>query len=285
MRNCYTYMLMVVLLLAYCSPKHKATSSPSGYDLEKREKFLMPESLQEISGICFENGNPDTIYSLQDEEGKVFRMAWGVKKQVHTKFSRSGDYEDLTILRGKLFVLKSRGDLYAFPVADAAYKELDSVQEWKDILPKAEYESMYGDEQSGNLYVLCKHCPDDADNDILTGYMMHVDDSAMQPQPFVVDVKSLRGKKGKVKKGFKPSALAKNPITNEWFILSAVNQLLVVADSNWKILNNYYLNSNYFNQPEGLAFDRDGNMYISNEGDDITTGNILKFARKEIPKR
>ena len=77
---------------------------------------------------------------------------------------------------------------------------------------------------------------------------------------------------------------AKNPVTGEWFIVSAVNQLLVVADSNWTILNSYHLSGNDFNQPEGLAFDRDGNMYISNEGDDVTSGNILKFPRKEVSK-
>ena len=282
MRKQFPYLPLV--LLAFCSPKEKAASSPNGYDLNQKIKFLMPESLQEVSGICFKNGNPDTVYAIQDEEGKVFRMALGIKKQLNAKFSRSGDYEDVTFLGNKIFVMQSRGNFFAFPAEDVIYKEVDGVQEWKELLPKAEYESMYGDEQSGNLYVLCKNCPQDEDKDLLTGYIIHVKDSGMRVESFTVDVTSLRGKKGKVKKGFRPSALAKNPITNEWFIVSAVNQLLVVADSSWKILSSYHLSANHFNQPEGLAFDRDGNMYISNEGDDVTSGNILKFARKEIPK-
>jgi secreted PhoX family phosphatase len=62
-------------------------------------------------------------------------------------------------------------------------------------------------------------------------------------------------------------------------MISAVNKLLVVADSNWKITQACQLNGNVFNQPEGIAFDRQGNLYISNEGDDISEGNILKFVR------
>ena len=83
-----------------------------------------------------------------------------------------------------------------------------------------------------------------------------------------------------MKNGFRPSALAKNPLTKEWYIISAVNKLLVVTDENFKMKDSYALGGNLFNQPEGIAFDKEGNLYISNEGDDITQGNILKFIRQ-----
>jgi uncharacterized protein YjiK len=82
---------------------------------------------------------------------------------------------------------------------------------------------------------------------------------------------------GKVKRGFRPSAIARNPLNNEWYILSSVNKLLIVADKEWKVLAVHELNGNKFNQPEGIAFDLHGNLYISNEGDDLAEGNILKF--------
>jgi uncharacterized protein YjiK len=58
-----------------------------------------------------------------------------------------------------------------------------------------------------------------------------------------------------------------------------VNKLLVVTDRNWKAKEVCQLDGNTFNQPEGIAFDKDGNLFISNEGDDLSQGNILKFKR------
>lgn len=281
------YQRMIILVailsiaagLAGCASEEGAAKTPKEYNLEKPEKFSMPESLLEISGISFNKGNSDTIYTIQDEEGRLFRLAWGNKKQLNAKFGKSGDYEDVSILRDKVVILKSNGSLYSFPFSDAIYEEIDSVQEWPRLLPEGEYEGMFGEESSGRLYILCKNCKVD-NNDNVTGYIYQLSDNDLTPAgQFNVDVESIKPFSGKVKKGFRPSAFAKNPVTNEWFMVSAINKLLVVADENWKIKNAYPLNGNTFNQPEGIAFDKAGNMYISNEGDDLSAGNILKFAR------
>lgn len=269
----------LILAIAGCDSEEGKIKSPGEYNLEKPEKFTMPESLLEISGISFNKGISDTIYAIQDEEGKLFRLSLGNKKQYHGKFGKSGDYEDLSIVRDKVIILKSNGSLFSFPFTDAIYDEIDSVKEYSKILPEGEYEGMFGDEISGKLYILCKNCKVD-DNDNVTGYIYGADgDELVLKGQFNIDVDPIKPFSGKVKKGLRPSALAKNPLTHEWFIVSAVNQLLVITDENWKVKAAYPLSGNTFNQPEGIAFDSAGNMYISNEGDDISAGNILKFAR------
>jgi DNA-binding beta-propeller fold protein YncE len=241
----------------------------------------MPESLLEISGIAFYKGESDTVYGIQDEQGRLFRLAWGEKKQNNAKFGKQGDYEDVTIINGQVVILKSNGTLFSFPFADAIYEEVDSVKEWKHLLPQGEYEGMYGDDATGNLYVICKNCPEDNSKDMVSGYIIHLSDSVYQAGTFQVNVDQIKSFTGKVKRGFRPSGLAKNPVTSEWFMVSAVNKLLVVTDSNWKIKEACFLNGNIFNQPEGIAFDAEGNLYISNEGDDLSQGNILKFVRSK----
>ena len=55
--------------------------------------------------------------------------------------------------------------------------------------------------------------------------------------------------------------------------------MIVVTDRQWKVKAVHHLNSNMFIQPEGIAFDNAGNLYISNEGDDLFSGNVLKFRK------
>ena len=241
----------------------------------------MPETLLEVSGITFNPANDDTIYAIQDEQGRVFRLAWDVKRQYNAKFGKQSDYEDVTIVNQKIIVLKSNGTFFHFPLADAIYDEVDNVQEVKGLLPEGEFEGMYGDAATGKLYVICKNCKEDDKKTQVSGYIFQAGDSIYPQGNFKIDVEEIKNITGKVKRGFRPSGLAKNPVTGEWFIISAVNKLLVVADENWKIKETCFLNSNIFNQPEGITFDKKGNLYISNEGDDLSQGNILKFIRSK----
>ena len=283
--NCIVNKIVIAILLFIaninCTGSPEEEKTIKAYDLERPDKFLMPESLLEISGITFYKGNSDTVYAIQDEQGRLFKIPWGVKKQTNAKFGKQSDYEDVTIVNERVLILKSSGSLFSFPFADAIYAEIDSVKEWKQVLPKGEYEGMYGDEATGNVYVICKNCPEDNSKNLVSGYIIQVGDSVYQSGTFQVDVNKIKTFTGKVKRGFRPSALSKNPLTSEWFILSAVNKLLVVTDSSWNIKEASFLNGNIFNQPEGIAFDKEGNLYISNEGDDLTQGNILRFVRSD----
>ncbi len=240
----------------------------------------MPESLLEISGIAFYHDRPDTIYSIQDEDGDLYRQAWGIKKQKHAVFGKRGDYEDVAILNETVMVLRSDGTLIVFPFAEASKEEVSDLKEWKDILPKGEYESIYADQQTNQVYLLCKNCKDDKKEESMSGTIFTWNPAKKELIPsgqFSMDLTKLIENEEILKTGLKASALTRDPHSGEWYILSSVNKLLVVATPDWKVKSVHRLNSSIFNQPEGLAFDKDLNLYISNEGDEISPGNILKF--------
>lgn len=271
-------VLAAAMTVAACKPKRKF-EGPPGYNVNAPKKFVMPPSLQEISGIAFYQGNSDTVYAQEDENGKLYFLKPGDKRSSNFKFARHGDYEDVAICNNTVIMLRSNGILFTFPFADIRLvEEKDNVTEWKGILPKGEYEGMYADEASRSLYIICKDCAGEKSSKTAKGYILQLanDGKISQQGTFAVDVKEIENVLGVKKINFKPSALALNPITKEWYIISSIGKLLVVADSNWKVKAVYNLNPALYYQPEGIAFDRTGNLYISNEGGDLHSGNILK---------
>jgi hypothetical protein len=272
--------------LSCVEKKNEKAPSPPGYDINKPTKYGMPDLLQEISGFAFNKGDVSTIYAQQDEDGLLFKIPIGTKDDTKTKFAEKGDYEDVAICNDWAIVLKSNGTLFSFPLAEMSKEETTNVKENKDLVPKGEYEGMYADEATKKVYLLCKTCKQDKNTKNASGYILDFQtDGTFKPAgTFVVDVSDLDKLTGKKKSTFHPSALAQNPLTKEWYIVSSVNKALVVADEKWKVKAAYHLSANIYNQPEGIAFDKLANLYISNEGSETQVGNILRFDYKKPNK-
>lgn len=260
------FFIGLILFFAGCR-EPRPVVSPPGYDLANPKKVTVGEVLHEISGIVFLNGNPDTVYAIEDEAGKLFHFHLGDGKYPYWKFGKHGDYEDVAILNSRDFiVLRSDGSLFvAAPGAEEA-------RAYEHILPKGEYEGLYADGDS--LIALCKSCPEDDQQDEVSAYVVRGDgrNELAVAKHFVVGVGE-----HKKKDKFRPSALARHPLTHEWYVLSSVNKELLVLDGQWKLKASYALDPILFKQPEGLAFDKEGNMYVSNEGHG-GNANVLVFS-------
>lgn len=249
---------------------------PASYDLGRPQRFDMPDKLLEISGIAFNNGNPDMVYAEQDEAGKVYYFKPGDRDIKHTEFAKPGDFEDIAIAGSNVVMLRSDGKLYTFPLSEVGKPTASGVIETKNSIPPGEYEGMFF--ENGKLYILTKHLASGKQTKVCKGYILSNNAGQWQSNgEFAIDVKQIEQQSGGEKMDFRPSALARHPKTKDWYVLSSINKMLVVTDSNWQVKSVYSLNNGLFLQPEGIAFDRDNNLYISNEGDKVTPGNILKF--------
>jgi uncharacterized protein YjiK len=278
-----TILIAGATFLSISCVEQKQNSNLPGYNLNAPVKYNMPQNLLEISGIAFSRGDAKQVFAIQDEDGYLFSFNLKDKAPKLTKFAGKGDYEDVAICNGQIIILRSDGQLYTFPLNQTNKTEAENVLKQKELLPKGEYEGLYADEKTSQVFILSKNSKTDQENK-QTGIFVF----KFSPQGELTaqsyanlshpEIEQLIGEK-KIK--FHPSALAKNSATNDWFILSSVNKLLVVADASWKIKAAYHLNPNLFNQPEGIAFDREHNLYISNEGGDLSAGNILFFKYKQ----
>ena len=272
-------MFITFLAISCVSQDNKVAANPPGYNLGSPQKYSMPDILQEISGIAFNKGDNSFVYAQQDEDGKLFKLPLGTKDETKTKFAGKGDYEDVSIINDWAILLKSNGDLFSFPLSETKNTETTNVKESVGLVPKGEYEGMYADEASGQVYLLCKNCKEDKGSKLTSGAILTFQkDGSLTPKgSFKIDASKMDNLSGKKKGTFHPSALAIHPLTKEWYVISSVNKALVILDAKWQVKNVYHLNSNTFNQPEGIAFDKNGNLYISNEGSETQVGNILRF--------
>jgi hypothetical protein len=193
-------------------------------------------------------------------------------------FTGNGDFEDVTKYKQWIFALRSNGSIYSFP--DSTSQQAKG-KKLVDKLPKGNYESLYADELENKLYVLCKKCKaDKSDDNAISGYTMDlVNDNALNKEPFQIRLNSIpQGKPDAIKNSFSPSAMTLNKSTNEWYIISSVSMAILIVDKDLKAKAFYPLDPHLFNQPEGITFDHANNLYISNEGDELQNGNVLKFA-------
>jgi len=221
------------------------------------------------------------MYAIEDETGKLYYFHLGDGKFPFRRFGDHGDYEDVTILDSKEFVvLRSDGSLFVFPTSLVRGEGSAEVRSYEHILPAGEYEGLFGDD-SGRLIAMCKNCPiDDQQKEVSVYVLQYGPDHALAISGHVrVEVPADRLTSIHRKIKFHPSCVARHPLTREWYIISSVNKVLIVLDERWKVKGMYALDPELFKQPEGLAFDSRGNMYISNEGGK-GDANVLLFPYK-----
>lgn len=266
--------------LSACGQSITNYESPKGYDLNNGERLILPDVLHELSGIAFPEGNDDFIFAHEDELGKVYFFPPDDVTLQEIKFGGDGDYEGIAISNGYVVVLESKGTIHTFPYTDVRKKRTNALKIAENLIPNGNYESLAAVSADSLLYVLCKKCVMDEKSDSTTGYILGLSKKGdvTHKGGFKIDelqIDSLGSLKGK---RFRPSAMTLNRRTKEWYILSSVNKLLVTADEKWKITGAYPLDPSLFNQPEAIAFDHKGNLYIGNEGGDkMGNATLLKF--------
>jgi uncharacterized protein YjiK len=268
----FTASLIALCCFASCGPR--ATSivgTTEGYDLEHPQIIDLPTALDEISGLYF-YAKDTSLFAITDEDGFLYKIFPHHPETIlRWRFAGLGDYEDLEMVGGIFYILRSDGSIFAADITDPA-----NVRSTVYPTPEKgnEFESLYFDSSRNMLMLVCKDCNGDGKKHLSTfGFSLQT--KSFVKDPFRVGAEQIAGIIGQRSIKFKPSGATINHFSNKLMLVSAVNSLLVVTSLNGEVLQAYPLPTRLYKQPEGIALGTDRTLYISNEYHNEGAANIL----------
>lgn len=290
------FVLLSAMLLTCSSELSYHPDFP--YDINKPDAvFEMPESLKEISGLSL-CPDGEHLVAHNDEEGIIFVLSkkdGKVEKEVN--FWDEGDYEGIEVVGDDAFVIKSNGNIYQ--VRDFLKDDHPQTVKHSSFLNKEnDVEGLGFDASRNALLVGCKgKGADEAGSQLKKAiYAFSLDSMKMESKPvFVLELKDIQhlldhypaGKANKKiceafapgtnEMRFNPSAIAIHPLSKDIYLTSSTGKMLIVMNSEGKLLFIEKFDKSVHPQPEGICFDKDGTLYIANEGKD-GNGRIYRFA-------
>lgn len=256
-----------------------AKKSGSGYNLTKPLILRLSDELEEISGNTF-YAKDTSVFAISDGNGYLYKIHLTTKNPLieKWKFSKTHDFEDVILHDSTFYVLQSNGNIFTINF----YHDGDSLVVLKskfDDSKKNEFESLYYDDELQQLVMICKDCKDDKRGTV-TAWGYDPKSETYTSSIFQINVKDIENITGEKKMKFKPSAATINPETNDVWVLSSINRMIVVIDRKGGVKNVYPIDKNIMIQPEGICFTPWGDLIISSEaGDKYGKGSLFIFKK------
>ena len=241
---------------------------------------LVSEDLREISGLS-PTEEAGVFLAIADERGEIFFIDGSGGGAIYSRilFRDKGDFEGVEKVDKKIYALKSDGDIF-------------EISKWKNSPPyvqvfdtplrkQDDVEGLGYDPARKSLLLACKGDPE---RDTLRGiFAFSIEKNEMTPQPlYTIDPLEVNrlvpyDSDDKNDRFFSPSGIAVHPKTQDVYVIStALKRLLVLNHETGKIRCAIRLDKKVVPQPEGIAFDAEGNLYLSSEGKK-GEGLLLRF--------
>ncbi|UMB60436.1 SdiA-regulated domain-containing protein [Lutibacter sp. A80] len=263
---------IILNIFITCQKDSKATFDECEiYQLNKPAViWKMPKVLNEISGI--ELLKNQKIVTHNDEDGNLFLYNLDSKNIEKTiPFAKDGDYEDIAVKGNTAYILRSNGSIFEIQ----NYLNAPNTIKHKTFLKhKDNTEGLFYDNIKNRLLIACKENSEGKNKRFVYEFLLNK--NTLNPIPVLTISQKKIKKLYNIKSKFSPSGIAIHPISKNIYILSSVGKMLAEFSSKGNLLKIYSLNYSHFTQPEGIRFNKNGDLYISNEAKK-NNANILKF--------
>ncbi len=266
MRITVTVVFLMLFTLNCSGKDHRKPVDEIGYDLSAPSKtWKLPGSLKEVSGITFIDSV--RLACVQDEKGIIYIFNT-LSGKVENRFDvlPNGDYEGIAFDGNSYYMLRSDGIIFVVS---------DTIAEVEVNTGSENNEGLFFDKAGGRLLIATKKRSEDRSRHQRFIWSVRVPGYIPDGNPaLVIDFMALgefrrqSENKGKKQIEFNPSELAVHPKTSDIYLISSEDSAILVYTKDKQIKFAGRLNPGLMPQPEGIAFDRDGSMYISSEGVD-----------------
>lgn len=296
-----TQIFLLLLLLSGCGDSNskkeivKIVESVSAvpYDLNNpNQSIVLPNELTEISGLTYSKTS-NRLLAINDEQGIIYALntqSGEVTDEI--EFGKPDDYEGIASHDGYVYIVESNGNVKVIKEDTKA-----KIIEFNDRLSRDnDVEGICYDPSTETLLIAAKGDSETEGNvkGVKSIFTMNIENGAVRKQAYIqVNMKesykslyteSSHGVVHEITSSsrfrkYGPSGIAIEPQTNLVYLLSSNSKSLAVLDHNGKVISIALLDKKLHAQPEGITFDSNGNLYISNEGKS-GSGMIYKYNRK-----
>lgn len=255
------------------------------YELALPDRTVeLNRQLEEISALSLVPTDTTLLCAVQDEGGVLYFLKKEDGNIVNkTSFRFNGDFEGVEIVDSIAYAIKSNGELFILKNYQTDEPLKDSIH--TGLKKKDDVEGLGYLPAQHALLIACKGNPtSDKERKV---YAFYLDSMQLSKAPIFtidpIDVECALGKKQTEDEDcFSPSAIAVHPITQEIYMLSAARKRFVILSPEGELVYSEKIQKKIMPQPEGIAFDKEGGMYISSEGKKGKKGQLLYFRPRRL---
>lgn len=284
LRTMFLRSLPILLMACAASPGTEQGGDRIPYDLGNPAFIItLPNTLIEISALT--DVDSTSVGCVQDEAGTIYVISLiDGKVMGEFPFAGPGDMEGLTRVGGKFFALRSDGLIYDLEIS-GVLKSAVVQDSFRLDLPNNNIEGLGYDDRNDRVLVSPKDLmkgskegkdervlyafdPKDASHKTAVVLRLSITELMVQARAMGIPVPERKTENGRVLPALKLrySSVAVHPVTDHYYLLSAVDRTLLVVDRQGKLIALEQLDAALLPKPEGITFMPNGDLVLSSEG-------------------
>lgn len=277
MKQNLIFFLIIAGVLCVVAGTYSVLKPNYSYTGELRilKTWELPESLKEVSGISHIDNSK--LACIQDEKGSIYIYDLTLKSIVkEIQFGPRGDYEAIRIIDSTAYVMDSGGQLFRIENFEIEGRRVEVFQ--TGFSKKHDIESFDINKTTGEILTIPKENNLLSSRDRFLIYELNPTTFDIKEDCFInlsyrdpifeLDVSWF------METNFFPSELTIHPTTKEIYILDSKTPRILILKPDGSPKKMHLLDPEKFQQPEGLSFDSEGRIYISNEEGNFQKQNI-----------